>query len=200
MKSTASIIGLAGTNGSGKDTVGQLLQKHCDYFFVSVTDMLRDELRRRDQPVDRKHMRGLSSEWREKYGMSVLVDRALALFKAQKNRYQGVVMSSLRNPGEADRIHEIGGIMLWIDANPHLRYMRVQANAATRNRSGEDDKTYQQFLKEEKAEMNRTVDSSAVSLDMSAVKARSDKIVMNDYRNPEDLWQAVRTALNLDDE
>ncbi len=88
----------------------------------------------------------------------------------------GLVVASLRNPGEADRVHELGGKVVWVDADPKLRYERVQN--AFRGRDGEDNKTYEQFLAEEEAEMQTTGD--AATLDMGAVKAKSDMTILNE--------------------
>src|ERR1700744_5750368 len=107
------IIGIGGTNGSGKDTVGHLMADKYGYFFVSVTDILRQELARRGLSPARHHMRELSAEWRREYGLGVLIDKALELYKSQDKGYKGLVMASLRNSGEVDRVHELDGIVLW---------------------------------------------------------------------------------------
>ena len=72
------IIGIAGTNGAGKDTVGELLAEHYGYLFVSVTELLRAEARRRGLPVEREVLRSISAEWRRELGLGVLVDKAYA--------------------------------------------------------------------------------------------------------------------------
>ncbi len=190
-----TLIGLSGTNGSGKDTVGHLLEDQHDYLFISVTDLLREELTRRQLPIDREHLRELSAEWRRSFGMGVLVDRAVTQFAQQKGAYAGLVLASLRNPLEADRVHELGGAMVWIDADPHVRYARIQANAATRGRGGEDDKTYEQFLDEEQAEMHASGDEA--TLNMSAVKDRCDEQIMNDSDDVQALGIQVEQTLGL---
>ncbi len=174
------IIGLAGTNGSGKDTVGHILAQDHGYLFVSVTDLLRDEARRRGQPAEREVLRAISAEWRQQSGLGVLVDRAVAQYRAGQDRYAGVVMASLRNPGEADRVHELDGVMVWVDADPRVRYGRIQANAASRGRAEEDQKTFEQFLAEEAAEMNKPAGDDDTKLNMSAVKERCDVFLDND--------------------
>lgn len=179
MKEQLRIIGLSGTNGAGKDTVGGLLAEKCGYLFISVTELLREEVRSRGLPVERQHLRAVSTEWRQQFGLAVLVDRAVDMFgTANKGVYTGVVIASLRNPYEADRVHELGGMVVWVDADPHVRYERVRANAAVRARGGEDDKTYEQFLAEEAAEMHGS--GNAAGLDMSAVKERADVVILND--------------------
>lgn len=175
----AQIIGLSGTNGAGKDTVGELLAKEHNFLFISVTELLRDEARRRGLPVTREVLRQISAEWRREHGLGVLVDRAVDLFQTKAGNYRGLVMSSLRNPGEADRLHELGGIVVWVDADPQTRYARIQANAASRNRSGEDDKTFEQFLAEEQAELHRQAEGDDATLNTLAVKERSDRTITN---------------------
>lgn len=175
------IIGIAGTNGSGKDSAGLTLADRHSYLFVSVTDLLRAELNRRGLPVDRENLRNLSAEWRREYGMGVLVDRAIEEYNRLKGRYVGVAIASLRNPFEADRIHELNGLVLWIDADPKIRYERIQNNAEARARAGEDSKTFEEFLAEEAAEMHSNGD--AATLNMSAVKKKADIFLVNDNTN-----------------
>lgn len=196
MSSKLKIIGLAGTNGSGKDTVGHILADEHGYLFISVTDLLRDEARRRGQPVKREVLRSISAQWRQESGLGVLVDRAVAQYREAENQYTGVVMASLRNPGETDRIHELAGVMVWVDADPHIRYERIQANAAARGRADEDQKTFEQFLAEEAAEMNKPEGSDDTKLNMSEVKKRCDIFLNNDS----DLMafrQEIKKALRL---
>lgn len=185
-----TFIGLSGTNGAGKDTVAGLLAAEHGFLFISVTEALRDELRRRGLPVDREHLRALSAEWRREFGLGVLVDRAVQRYdKLPIGAYKGLVIASLRNPAEADRVHELGGVVAWIDADPKVRFARIRANAASRDRAGEDDKTFEQFLAEEKAEMYRSGDEA--TLDMSGVKALADMTLMNDTADHDQLAKQV---------
>lgn len=170
------IIGIAGNNGAGKDTVGELLAEHYGYLFVSVTELLRAEARRRGLPVEREVLRSISAEWRRELGLGVLVDKAYAEY--QVGDYKGLAIASLRNPGEADRVHALGGSVLWIDADPRVRYDRIQANASARGRASEDNKTFEQFQAEEAAEM-QSLGGDAATLDMAAVKAKADIFIDN---------------------
>lgn len=172
------VIGLSGTNGAGKDTVGQMLADYHNYLFISVTELLRNEARRRGLPVEREVLRTISAEWRRELGLGVLVDKAVTEYEIVKDKYKGLVIASLRNPGEADRVHDLNGLVLWIDADPKVRYQRVQANKSERGREGEDDKTYDQFIAEELAEM-QSLGGDAATLNMAAVKQKSDLTIDN---------------------
>lgn len=170
------IIGVSGPNGAGKDEVGKLLAEHHGYLFVSVSQLLRDEATRRGQPLERKYLSAISAEWRRQHGLGVLVMQAVAQFEAaEPGRYKGVVMASLRNSAEADKIHELGGTMLWVDADPKVRFERIQARGRT-----EDNKTYEEFLAEEAAEMYARPDADEAELNAMAIKERADAVVMNE--------------------
>jgi cytidylate kinase len=192
-----NLIGIAGTNGSGKDTLGQILADKYGYLFISVTDILRDELKRQGLPLSRANMRELSAEWRRQYGLGVLVDRAYEIYKPDAEKYEGLAMASIRNPGEVDRIHELGGRLVWIDAPAETRFERIQANRTIRGaeRSVDDDKTFEQFLEEEKAEMHSSGDHA--TLRMSEVKDKSDIFIENNGNNVEPFTAIVANNLGL---
>jgi dephospho-CoA kinase len=189
------LIGLSGTNGAGKDAVGLFLAEKHHYLFVSVTDLLRNELKQQGKPVERRYLSELSAEWRREFGMGVLVDRAIKQFEhaGGQAQYAGLVLASLRNPFEVDRVHELNGLVLWVDADPRVRYDRVRN--AVRDRAGEDNKTFEQFLAEEQAEMHQSGD--AATLNMSAVKNRADATITNDSADLKILERHVEKILGL---
>jgi dephospho-CoA kinase len=190
------IIGLAGTNGSGKDTVAIMLSERHGYLNASATEMFLEELHARNWPIDREHKAKLSAEWRREYGMGVIVDKAVELFNQEPDRYKGLVVGSLRHPGEADRVHELGGKMVWVDADPRIRYERIQKNIHERaGTHAENDKTFEQFLVEEKREMTPIGD--AATLNMSAVKERADIVLMNEGNSLEAFNDEAEKALGL---
>ncbi len=191
--SKPKLIGLSGTNGAGKDAIGEILAEKCNYVFFSVTELLRDEARRRGLSVERENLRMISAEWRRDGGLGVLVDKALQAYQPLQDSTEGLVIASLRNPGEADRIHQLGGIVVWVDADPQLRYDRIQANAASRGRAEEDNRTFEQFLADEAAEMRSSGD--AATLNMGAVKDRSDMTLLNEGNDLADLEQRIRHQL-----
>jgi dephospho-CoA kinase len=184
------LIGIGGTNGSGKDTVGQMLAERHNYLFISVTDILRDELRKRGEPIERENLRQLSAEWRRQHGLAVLVDRAFDKFEAQEGGYKGLAMSSLRNSGEADRVHELGGKVIWVDGDPKVRYERIHS----RQRSTEDQKTFDEFLVEEQAEVNHSGDEA--TLNTAGVKAKADLFLENSGNDVEAFKNAAEKALS----
>ena len=185
------IIGIGGTNGSGKDTLAQILVNDYGFLFVSVSDILRDELKRRNLPIERENLRSLSAEWRRKYSSGHLIDQAVKIFESQHSSYKGLAISSLRNFGEADRVHELGGKVAWVDADTHIRYQRIYS----RQRSTEDQKTFKQFLDEEKAERHHSSDEA--TLNWQGVKDRADIFITNDSNDIDDFKKTAQKALGL---
>jgi cytidylate kinase len=95
------IIGISGTDGSGKDSLGKILVEDKGWMFISVTDILREEAKKRGIALRRDTLRTISAEWRREYGHGVLIDKALEIYKKDSKKHQGLVMASLRNPGES---------------------------------------------------------------------------------------------------
>lgn len=179
------LIGISGTNGSGKDTLGEVLAAKHGWLFVSGADFLRDEARKRSLPIEREVLRTISAEWRRTYGLGVLVDKAVELLKKSGGKYGGLIVSPMRNPGEAQHIKDLGGVLVWVDANPKIRYDRI----SKRRRSSEDNKTLEQFLAEEQAEMQHSGDEATLSL--SVVKAKADIFLTN---NGNDIQEFIKSA------
>lgn len=174
MSPSYKIIGISGTNGSGKDTLGEILAERHGWFFVSVSDLLRHEAKARGLAVERENLRKISAEWRRQFGHGILMDKAVEEFRRQKKTYKGLAIANLRNPGEADEVHRLGGRVVWVDADPKVRYARIES----RLRGPEDHKTFEQFMQEEHDEMHNYTDDDA-KLNMAAVKDKADIFIEN---------------------
>lgn len=183
------IIGVAGTNGSGKDTVCQMLAERHNFLFISGSDLLRDEAVKRGLPLERDVLSSISAEWRRNEGMGAVSARVHELYESQKDKYEGLATVSLRHPGEADFIHSKGGIVVWVDADPRVRYDRIYS----RQRTAEDNKTFEEFLAEQESEMSHTGD--AATLNMSAVKKLADIHLENNGNDVEAFKDQAEKAL-----
>lgn len=173
------IIGIAGTNGAGKDTLGELLAERCGYKFVSVSDILRAELTKQGVPHEREHLSNLSTKWAREHGPGVLSVKTIEAYVEEEKAegYKGLAIGSIRRPAEAHAVQQEGGVVLWIDADQKTRYDRISAGA--RNRAT-DNLSFTEWAAEEDREMNPKTDDPNV-LNMAATRDACDHIVMNDF-------------------
>ena len=185
------IIGVSGTNGSGKDTVGELLRDDFGWLLVAVSDLMREEAKKRNLPPEREVLREISAEWRRKYELGVWFEKAVEKYNKSKKKYSGLVITNARNPGEADYIHKLGGKVVWVDANPKVRFERVTKRA----RDAESQKDFEHFLAQEKAEMSHSGDEA--TLNMAGVKDKADIFIQNNGNDLAAFKQDVIRALHL---
>lgn len=186
------IIGISGTNGSGKDTVGEMLAERHGWLFISSSgDLIIPELKKRGLPLEREQMSALTAEWRRQAGKGAIVNKAVDKFNQENkdNNYIGLVLGSIRHPWEADRIHELGGKLVWIDADPIVRFRRINK----RSQGDKDAKSFEQFLAEEKAEMQHSGDEATLS--MAEVKKKADMTIENNGEDIEKFKDQAEKAL-----
>lgn len=175
------IIGVAGTNASGKDTLAHLRADISGCQHVTVSDILRRHLISQGIPLERKNLSDLSRQWRRETGdYGVLVTRTVAAYLGEKALmgFTGPSVVSLRHPQEAERIKEYDGAVVWVDADPIQRYSRIQQNNRMRI---DDDKTYEEFLAEENQDMNPGEDADPARVNMGAVRDLADIHIINNF-------------------
>lgn len=151
------IIGIAGSFGSGKDTLADYLVKHHNYFHVSTGDLVRKESIKRHNSIERDpYLQETATYLRKKFGGAVLVERALATYAQQKNKFNGVVVTGIRSIGEAKAIQGANGVLVFVDAPIKLRFKRIQ----DRQRDSESKISFEQFEKSEQKENTQSVSDS----------------------------------------
>ncbi|MFM2339838.1 MAG: hypothetical protein RLZZ360_474 [Candidatus Parcubacteria bacterium] len=164
------IIGITGTDGSGKGSVVTCLVEKHGFTHYSVRDSIVREIERLGLPVDRNQMRLTGNALRAQYGNEAMV--RIAYERACDENKNKIVIESVRVPAEADYLRSVGGILLAVDADVLVRYERVQAR-----RSVSDYVTFEQFKVQEAAEMENT-DPGAQQ--KAKVMATADYTIMND--------------------
>ena len=98
------IIGITGTNASGKDTAADYL-KNKGYSHYSLSDIVREECDVRGLPKDRDTLRELANELRRNFGADVLAKRAIE--KIQREKAKNIVITSIRSPEEIKTLKKI---------------------------------------------------------------------------------------------
>ncbi len=143
---TFHIIGLTGRNAAGKGTVANLLKER-SFEYHSLSDTLRDELKKREIEESRDELIRIGNELRSSGGPGVLANLMIESISTRGNH----IVDSIRNPSEADSLnreypaHEF--YLISVDAEPKIRFQRLKR----RGRAG-DSSTWKQFLGQEALE------------------------------------------------
>jgi dephospho-CoA kinase len=137
------LIGLTGTNGSGKGEVASYLMKK-GYAYVSLSDEIRADLSRKRKESSRDQLIATGNALRRRYGADILARRA---FRKAKGR---TVIDSIRNAQEIAFLRRQGDfILVAVDAPAELRYARVRKRGRAESAS-----TLEEFMAKEKEEMS----------------------------------------------
>lgn len=115
-------LGLVGTNGAGKSTLCSYL-KEKGYSVFSLSDVLRERLRKEGIPLTRDSMTDEANKLKEKYGLQYFADQAYTL--AMENGSEYVVFDSVRNVEEVAFLKEKGVVFIGVDAAIDIRYNRI---------------------------------------------------------------------------
>jgi dephospho-CoA kinase len=125
------LIGVVGLNGSGKDSVGKILVKGYGYEHKDLGQAIRDELKVLGKNIlDRNEMVSLANERRKNFGNDYWVKKTLSDYVPGEK----LVLTSIRNPAEAELIQHHGGIIVEVYAPIKKRFERI----VERVESGED--------------------------------------------------------------
>lgn len=140
------IIGLTGTLGAGKGTIGNyLVKKGASYY--SCSDELRKEIRKLGKKETRDNLRNLGNEIRRKYGAGELARRILSRIKSNKDNL--AVVDSIRHPEEIKVLRSTSSFFLiFVDAYPKIRYNRIKKRARA-----SDFVSFKKFMQDEAKEM-----------------------------------------------
>ncbi len=163
------IIGITGSDGGGKGTVVEYLVSK-GFTHYSSREFIVAEIERQGLQSDRNQMRLTANELRAKYGNEFVVKQAYE--KAKVEGKDKVVIESIRALAEAEYLKAQGGILLSVDADPAVRYERVQAR-----RSDTDKVTFEQFLAHEELEKN---DPDPSGMQKAKVMQMADYTIMNE--------------------
>lgn len=163
------IIGLTGTNGSGKGTVAKFL-KEKGFRYYSLSDELRRLMKEDSIEITLPNLIAWGNKIRETYGPNYLAKRVVKKIKKEQEKgTTNFIVDSIRNPHELEEVKKLDGFkMLAVDADLKIRYDRVQARAR------EDDKqTFEEFKHNEEVQMqtkDETKQQLKVVMDNADVK------------------------------
>jgi dephospho-CoA kinase len=165
MKKKVRVIGLTGTNGAGKGEAALFFVEK-GYAHLSLSDVIREELRKQKQEITRDNMISMGNFMRLKYSPDNLASRVA------KKITEKAVIDSIRNPREVEFFRKhYNFILLAIDAPAELRFERVQ-------KRGRDESAanFQEFMAKEAEEMG----TDEKSQQLLACMEMADHTIIND--------------------
>lgn len=163
------ILGLSGPYGAGKGEVMAYLESR-SFYPLSLSDVLRDELRERGLEETRERMIEVGTELRQQHGPGALAVRLLGKMAPDRN----YVVDSVRHPAEVETLREAHGDfkLIWVDADPDTRLERLRG----RGRPG-DPETLERLRELEGREQGG---GDAAGQQLAAVQALADFTLRND--------------------
>ncbi len=163
-------IGLTGRNAAGKGEAAEFFQAR-GFNYLSLSDLLREELAARGLPATRENLTGAGKALRASQGAGVLATRAMKKLSPEIVKDKDWVIDSIRAPAEVTALRALPGFtLLAIDAPAELRFARLRA----RGRTG-DSASLEEFIAHEAAE--DTADPNGQQL--SATFGLADVIIAN---------------------
>ncbi len=165
------IVGVTGFFCAGKDTIAEYLQAK-GFVHISLSDMLREELKRRGKPVTIPNLTAVGNELRRVHGPGVLGERAAEKMDFSRNW----VVTSIRHPAEVEALRSRPDFfLLFVDAPRKVRFER----SLSRARKG-DPLTFEEFEAAEKQQLSpKGGDPAAQALD--ACKKIADQNINNKH-------------------
>lgn len=176
------LIGITGTNGSGKGTVVEYLVMQKGFSHYSARMFLVEEVARRGLEQNRHSMREVANALRKEHGPAYLMERLYEMAKDEPK----AVLESVRTIGEAEFLKSKGVILFAVDADRKLRHERIVARGANG-----DNLTFEEFCAQEDEEM---ASPDPWDMNVFGVMQISDARIENDGSR-EDLHKQVDEAL-----
>jgi dCMP deaminase len=172
------IIGVTGSYGAGKDSVAEILQQ-MNFYHVSLSDMIREEARKRKIELTRDNLIKLGNDLRTSFGAEVLARRALEKVREGEN----YVFTSVRNPAEVELLQKREDfLMIKVVAPEEVRLKRLVA------RSREEDPTTLAEMRAKAAKENTSNPNSQQLLKVASMA----KVTINNDADLEALKKKVQ--------
>lgn len=177
------IIGLTGKNGSGKGEVAKFLTEW-GFRYLSLSDVVREEVRRRKKSVTRDNLIQAGNDLRRQYGPGILAERLMGRIGCGSQ----TVVDSIRHPDEVKTLRRLKDfVLICMTAPAKARFERI------RKRKRENDpQTFQEFLRVETIEgkskvgsdqqLNRTLELADYDLanagNLSQLHRKTENLIM----------------------
>ncbi len=129
------ILGLTGRNAAGKGEAAEFL-KIKGFYYLSLSDVLREEIQKRGMSVSRERLVEMGRELRRTHGDGYLAECILERLEPDKN----YVVDSFRHPGEVEVFRRAPAFYLVsVEAAPEIRFERIRQRNRESDPSGLDE-------------------------------------------------------------
>jgi len=160
------IIGLTGTNASGKTSVVSYFRSG-GFEYYSLSDVIRDELTKKGLEHSRDNLRRVGNELRQTFGAAVLAEKVCRQISTTK-----VIIDSIRNTSEVAALRKLKDfVLIAVDAPIEIRFERAKSRGRQENAP-----TIEKFRELEEKEKSR--DKTAQNIDQCIELA--DYLINND--------------------
>ncbi|MFH1744543.1 MAG: AAA family ATPase [bacterium] len=171
------IIGLVGQIASGKGFATKYLEGMYKASSFRFSTILRDIINRLYQEINRANMQELSTLLRQKFGEDILAKTIVEDIKKCDNKI--IVVEGIRRLADFENLKKINGFKLvGISAKSETRYQRL---VARKENSDDNEKTYEQFVKEQENEADAEIPDVMTNVE----------IILNNDGNIEDLYKQI---------
>ncbi len=177
------LIGITGTNGSGKGAVVEYLVSKKGFSRYSARAVILDALRAEHMEATKSNMRTVANGLRKEHGAAYVIEQLYAMAKDDTN----AVLESVRTIGEAEFLKSKGAFLIAVDADRQTRYERVA-------QQGEriDHLSFPDFCMIEDREMSS---SDPWDMNVFGVMQLADARIENNG-TPQELQEKIEEALS----
>ena len=178
------VIGIIGEPGSGKGTCMRLLSdeaKGCTVLHMTFSSVLKETLELWGVPHSRKNLALLSPAMLETYGSDALAEAVKKRITA--STHDIIVLDGVRWSADAALVRSFPkNLLIYITANPSVRFARLTTR---KEKSGEENMTFEQFLSEDGARPEQEIAEIGKSADVRIENNGTEQELLEKIKN---LW------------
>lgn len=167
------IIGVTGTNGSGKGTVVDYLVEHKGFVHYSVRDLIIEEVLNRGLELNRTNIGETGTNLRRENEPFFFVKTFLE--RAKEEKHENIVIESIRAVAEASFLKKHGGHIVAVDAPRELRYERVIGRGSVT-----DNVSFEEFCAQEDREFVAQDPNDPYQMNFKEVMKDAEYTLIND--------------------